>query len=236
MLNVLLQMLDDGRLTDSQGRTVSFRNTVIIMTSNIGSDEIQSAVASGHGLDAALRKSVLERLKEKMRPELINRIDEIVMFEELTRSHIGRIEELQLSGVRRRLADMNVSLSVTDSAKGFIADKGYDQVYGARPLKRAVQTWLENPLASKLIAGDIPSGSEVTADLAPSGDHIEFQIGTKDAEAGEASPAAHDGEDAAEGASEKAGAKVQETERRKSASAKKPRGKASGAKKESDSK
>ena len=143
MFNVLLQVLDDGRLTDGQGRTVDFRNTVVIMTSNIRS---------------------AEDLRDRFRPEFLNRIDEVVVFEALTREQLSEIVELQLGRLRERLAERKLSLAVTDAAKELVAEEGWDPAYGARPLKRAIQRLLENPLALRLLEGDFAEGDVVRVD------------------------------------------------------------------------
>ena len=144
VFNILLQVLDDGRLTDGQGRTVDFRNTVLIMTSNVPNE-------------AAMR--------ETFRPEFLNRIDEIVEFEPLTRDQIGEIVELQLARLRARLAERGLSLELTDAAKEHLAEAGWDPTYGARPLKRAIQRLVENPLALRLLEGDFDEGDTVRVDI-----------------------------------------------------------------------
>jgi len=143
VFDVLLQLLDDGRLTDGQGRTVDFRNTVVIMTSNIRS---------------------AEDLRDRFRPEFLNRIDEVVVFEALTREQLSEIVELQLGRLRERLAERKLSLAVTDAAKELVAEEGWDPAYGARPLKRAIQRLLENPLALRLLEGDFAEGDVVRVD------------------------------------------------------------------------
>jgi ATP-dependent Clp protease ATP-binding subunit ClpB len=143
VFDVLLQILDDGRLTDGQGRTVDFRNTVIVMTSNVRS---------------------AEALRETFRPEFLNRIDEIVEFHALSRDQLGSIVELQLARLRDRLAERGLSLELTDAAKETIAEAGWDPTYGARPLKRAIQRLVENPLALRLLEGDFEEGDTVSVD------------------------------------------------------------------------
>ena len=143
VFDVLLQVLDDGRLTDGQGRTVDFRNTVLIMTSNIRSEA---------------------ELRDRFRPEFLNRIDEIVVFEELTRDQIAEIVELQLARLRERLAERRIELELTDAAKEALADAGWDPAYGARPLKRAIQRLVENPLALRLLEGEFVDGDRVVVD------------------------------------------------------------------------
>src|SRR5262245_60664095 len=143
VFDVLLQLLDDGRLTDGQGRTVDFRNTVVIMTSNIRSPE---------------------QLRDTFRPEFLNRIDEVVVFEPLTREQLSEIVELQLARLRARLAERRIELELTDAAKELLAEEGWDPAYGARPLKRAVQRLVENPLALRLLEGDFAEGDVVRVD------------------------------------------------------------------------
>jgi ATP-dependent Clp protease ATP-binding subunit ClpB len=161
VFNILLQMLDDGRLTDSQGRTVDFRNTVIIMTSNLGSQLIQERIAVD---EEGLLKDIMELLKRTFRPEFLNRIDEVIMFHALTREHIKQIVEIQLGELRKRLADRDITLEVTDGAKAEIAALGYDPVFGARPLKRVLQLEIQNPLAQDILSGKIADGETVKAD------------------------------------------------------------------------
>ncbi len=174
MFNILLQVLDDGRLTDSQGRTVDFRNTVIILTSNLGSHLIQDAMADGEGLSENVKKSVIGLLQSELRPELINRIDEIVVFEALSRAHIDRIVDIQLDRLRKLLDDRRVRLELTDEARTFLADHGYDPVYGARPLKRTIQRFIQDPLAMEILGGQVQPGDTLVARLSPQKDALEF--------------------------------------------------------------
>ena len=160
VFNILLQILEDGMVTDSQGRTVNFKNTIIIMTSNIGSDMI----LANKGNAELLKDQLMEELKNHFRPEFLNRIDETLVFHALTREEIGKIVEIQLRHLEKRLAEQQIRLEVTDKAKEIISDAGYDPGFGARPLKRAVIRLVETPLAYKLIAGDFPPGSTVRVD------------------------------------------------------------------------
>ena len=160
VFNVLLQLLDDGRLTDGQGRTVDFRNAVIIMTSNLAS----VTIAALAGNETEMRSKVMDVLRTEFRPEFLNRIDEIVIFKPLTREQLGEIVEIQLRRVSDRLSDRNMSLVITPAAKSLIARLGHDQVYGARPLKRVIQKNILDPLSLRLIAGDIVEGETVTID------------------------------------------------------------------------
>ena len=157
VFNVLLQILDDGRLTDSKGRTVDFKNTVLIMTSNLGSREIQ-AVSDD---EKQVREAVTQVLHEHFKPEFLNRIDDIVIFHRLSRDQITQIIDVQLERLRAMLHDRNISLVLEDSAKELLAREGYDPQFGARPLKRAIQTLIQNPLAMKLLRGEIPPGQTV---------------------------------------------------------------------------
>jgi ATP-dependent Clp protease ATP-binding subunit ClpB len=162
---VLLQILDDGRLTDSQGRTVDFKNTLIIMTSNIGSPHLLENASESGEIAEDVRKKVMNELRGHFRPEFLNRVDEIVLFKPLTLAEIKRIVELQLTLLRTRLADRHIELELSDAAKEHIAREGYDPVYGARPLKRFLQRQVETALSRKLLAGDITDHSRVTVEL-----------------------------------------------------------------------
>jgi ATP-dependent Clp protease ATP-binding subunit ClpB len=165
VFNVLLQVLDDGRLTDGQGRTVDFRNTLIILTSNLGS-EILANQAEGEDVEA-VRGQVMEVVRGAFRPEFLNRLDEVLLFHRLTRAHMSGIVDIQLERLCKMLEDRNIRLEMDDAALTWLADAGYDPVYGARPLKRAIQRSLQNPLATMLLEGRIEDGSTVTvsADL-----------------------------------------------------------------------
>jgi ATP-dependent Clp protease ATP-binding subunit ClpB len=167
VLNVLLQLLDDGRLTDGKGRTVDFKNTVIIMTSNIASREIQDAAADGD--EAAMRSRALEVLRGHFRPEFLNRIDDIVTFHPLTQEQLAAIVELQVAQLGRRLEEHHIRLVLTDGAKEHLAMTGYDVVYGARPLKRMIQREILNPLAMKLLDGTLKEGQTVRVDVVDGG-------------------------------------------------------------------
>ena len=164
VFNVLLQVLDDGRLTDGQGRTVDFRNTVIVMTSNLGSDLIQRL--SGEGQYEAMKSAVLEVVGNHFRPEFINRIDEVVVFHPLEESQIAGIARIQLDTLRQRLADREMRLTLDDAAMALLVEAGYDPVYGARPLKRAIQQKIENPLANAILRGSFAQGDEIKVSVA----------------------------------------------------------------------
>ena len=170
VFNVLLQVLDDGRLTDGQGRTVDFRNTVIIMTSNLGSTYL-TGLAAGAGKEDEVRRQVMEALRANFRPEFLNRIDETIIFHPLTREQIGEIVQVQVDQVARRLADRQITLLLTPGAKTWLAERGYDPVFGARPLKRLIQREVLDPLANRLLSGDLRDGETVTVDVA--GDRLD---------------------------------------------------------------
>ncbi|MCC6328608.1 MAG: ATP-dependent chaperone ClpB [Acidobacteria bacterium] len=160
VFNVLLQILDDGRLTDSKGRVVDFKNTVLIMTSNLGSRQIQAAMENPLA-DRNVRTEVLHVLREHFKPEFLNRIDDIVVFDQLSREEIAKIIDVQLEKLRRNLEERGISLELDESARDLLVKEGYDPVYGARPLKRAIQTMIQNPLAVKLLNGEVASGQKV---------------------------------------------------------------------------
>jgi ATP-dependent Clp protease ATP-binding subunit ClpB len=163
VFNVLLQALDDGRMTDGQGRTVDFKNTVMVMTSNLGSHEIARLAQAGTP-DDAIAIAVMEEVKQYFRPEFINRIDEVVVFHGLSAEHIKGIAKIQLQRLAARLVEQDMSLNVTDAALSAIADEGFDPAYGARPLKRAISQHIENPLARAILAGQYAPKAVVTVD------------------------------------------------------------------------
>ncbi len=164
MFNVLLQILDDGRVTDSQGRTVDFKNTVIIMTSNIGSQYLLEGVTPDGEITDGARQSVLGELRRHFRPEFLNRVDDVVLFKVLTLGEIQSIVELQIADLRRRLAGRRIGLELTEAALQFVAKSAYDPVYGARPLKRYLQHQLETRIGRALVSGDIRDGATITVD------------------------------------------------------------------------
>ncbi|NBC22575.1 MAG: ATP-dependent chaperone ClpB [Gammaproteobacteria bacterium] len=181
VFNILLQVLDDGRLTDGHGRTVDFRNTVIVMTSNLGSQRIQEL--AGEENYAKMKGEVMEVVSQHFRPEFINRVDDVVVFHPLGREHIRRIVDIQLGYLHARLADRDMELELTDAARDQLAEAGFDPVYGARPLKRAIQQRIENPLAQRILASEFAPGDTIVADV--SGDEIVFRTpGTPEAMAG----------------------------------------------------
>jgi ATP-dependent Clp protease ATP-binding subunit ClpB len=174
VFNVLLQVLDDGRLTDGQGRTVDFRNTVIVMTSNLGSQMIQEM--TGEENYAAMKSAVMEVVGGHFRPEFINRIDDVVVFHPLGREQIRAIASLQIDILRKRLEERDIGLQLTDAALDLLGEAGFDPVYGARPLKRAIQSQLENPLAQEILAGRFAPGDVVQVDAGD--ERLEFSVGT----------------------------------------------------------
>jgi ATP-dependent Clp protease ATP-binding subunit ClpB len=163
VFNVLLQVLDDGRLTDGQGRTVDFRNTIIVMTSNLGSDIIQSL--SGEALYSVMKTAVMDIVSTRFRPEFINRIDEAVVFHSLGREQIRAISNIQLDHLRARLADRELGLVISESALDLLAEAGFDPIYGARPMKRAIQQLIENPLAQSILSGQFIAGDTIHIDV-----------------------------------------------------------------------
>jgi ATP-dependent Clp protease ATP-binding subunit ClpB len=168
VFNVLLQLLDDGRLTDAHGRTVDFRNTVVIMTSNVGSPHILEAARAGRPADE-IRADVLRLLQQQFRPEFLNRIDDIIVFHALDEAQVARIADVQLDRLRARLADRRVQLELTPAALTHLARIGFDPVFGARPLKRALQQHLETPLAKRILAGEVPDGATVQVEPGAAG-------------------------------------------------------------------
>jgi ATP-dependent Clp protease ATP-binding subunit ClpB len=165
VFNILLQVLDDGRLTDGQGKTVDFKNTVIVMTSNIGSDKIQELSNAGDTSYEHMRSEVMESVSHHFRPEFINRIDDCVVFHALDRAHLRKIASTQIDILATRLAEQNIEIRLSEAAVDYIADAGFDPKYGGRPLKRSVQEHLENPLSIKLLDGEILTGSMVQVDV-----------------------------------------------------------------------
>ena len=161
VFNILLQVLDDGRLTDGQGRTVDFRNTVVVMTSNIGSHQIQAMSGDDYEL---VKLMVMGEVKSHFRPEFINRIDEVVVFHSLGEKHIASIARIQLKRLEGRLAALELGLQITDTALALISEAGFDPIYGARPLKRAIQNEIENPLSKAILAGQYAPKSVIMID------------------------------------------------------------------------
>lgn len=177
VFNILLQLLDDGRLTDSQGRTVDFRNVVVIMTSNVGSQLILARGQAGQEAWGRVEEEVLSALRESFKPEFLNRIDDIIVFHPLGRDELDHIVDLQLGHLRTLLADRKMTLELTPEARRFLADSGYDPVFGARPLKRAVQRLLQNPLALAVLEGRFKEGDAILADAADGQETLVFRQG-----------------------------------------------------------
>ncbi|MBA3269931.1 MAG: ATP-dependent chaperone ClpB [Acidobacteria bacterium] len=170
VLNVLLQLLDDGRLTDSKGRTVDFKNTVVIMTSNIGSHYIaETAMTSSGDLTEGVRREVMAALRQHFRPEFLNRVDEIIVFHALGREHMKQIIDIQLRGLMKRLADRKIKVELTDGAKEFLVEEGYDPMYGARPLKRTLQKRVLDPLAVRVLQGEFAEGDRIVVEAGAAG-------------------------------------------------------------------
>jgi ATP-dependent Clp protease ATP-binding subunit ClpB len=167
VLNVLLQLLDDGRLTDGKGRTVDFKNTVVIMTSNLGSPFL--ADRQDRDIDEGARRQVMDALRAHFRPEFINRIDEIIIFHPLDREQMKTIIDIQVRQLLRRLEDRKIFVSLTDAAKDWLVREGYDPAYGARPLKRAIQRHILDPLAMRVLDGEFREGDHVEVDAGPGG-------------------------------------------------------------------
>jgi ATP-dependent Clp protease ATP-binding subunit ClpB len=165
VFNVLLQVLDDGRITDSHGRTVDFKNTVVIMTSNVGSHYLLEGVTSEGVIKEGAREMVMRELREGFRPEFLNRIDDIVLFKPLTLAETEQIVDLQVAELQKRLAERGFSLELTPAARSFVAAAAYDPVYGARPLKRYLQHHLETRIGRAMIAADIVTGSCIKVDV-----------------------------------------------------------------------
>jgi ATP-dependent Clp protease ATP-binding subunit ClpB len=169
-LNVLLQLLDDGRLTDGKGRTVDFKNTVVIMTSNLGSQYIaERADAADGAIDEGTHRRVMEALREHFRPEFLNRIDEIIFFHALTREHMKRIIDIQLRNLVKRLEERKIHVELTEAAKDQLVREGYDPTYGARPLKRTIQRRVLDPLALQVLEGSFTEGDTVMVDTSSAG-------------------------------------------------------------------
>ena len=165
VFNILLQILDDGRITDSQGRTVDFKNTIIILTSNLGSQELLDGIQSDGTIAQSARDAVMAELRQSFRPEFLNRLDEIILFKPLTKENLSGIIEILMQGLRQRLGEKLLKLEVTDQAKDLIIDQGFDPIYGARPLKRYLQSAAETLIAKRILSGDLAAGSTLVLDV-----------------------------------------------------------------------
>ncbi|HEX6466506.1 MAG TPA: AAA family ATPase, partial [Terriglobales bacterium] len=176
VFNVLLQILDDGRLTDSKGRTVDFKNTVIIMTSNLGAQHLNSEGLSSPEAFEEARERVMGVLQQHFRPEFLNRIDDVIIFNPLSEAQLTKIIELRLADLRKLLRDRKITIEVTDAAKELVFMEGYDRVYGARPLKRAIQRLIQDPLAMKILEGEVLHGDHVIVDVDPAKRQLAFKV------------------------------------------------------------
>ena len=177
VFNILLQVLDDGRLTDGQGRTVDFKNTIVVMTSNIGSQRILDyhGAFDGDGYER-MKKAVMEEMRAGFRPEFLNRIDEIIVFHALSEEHLKQIVRIQLSGLRKRLEDRKIHIVLSDAALAHLVRTGYDPTYGARPLKRAIQREVETPLAKRIVGGELREGSTVFIEFDGAKSGLDFNV------------------------------------------------------------
>jgi ATP-dependent Clp protease ATP-binding subunit ClpB len=164
VFNILLQILDDGRITDSQGRTVDFKNTIIILTSNLGSSYLLEGIEEDGSIRPEAQEAVMAELRRSFRPEFLNRLDEIILFRPLTRENLNSIIDLMVESLRKRLKDRDLDLELTDAAKELIIERGYDPLYGARPLRRVLQSSVETLVARTILRGDISAGSTITVD------------------------------------------------------------------------
>ena len=169
VFNVLLQVLDDGRITDSQGRTVDFKNTIIILTSNIGSQYLLEGIDESGKIRPEAENAVMNDLRAHFRPEFLNRLDEVILFKPLTKENISSIVDLCIADMNKRLADREIAIELTDAAKTFITDNGYDPVYGARPLKRYLQKNVETLAAKIILGGSVREGNTIVIDLSEDG-------------------------------------------------------------------
>jgi ATP-dependent Clp protease ATP-binding subunit ClpC len=182
VFNILLQVLDEGHLTDNYGRVIDFKNTVVIMTSNVGAKDIMKNRTLGFGaVDPTqnferLADKVKEEMQHVFNPEFLNRLDDVIVFHPLTREHIGQIVTILLKDVQKRLGDEELTLKLTDGAIDFLVKHGYDVSYGARPLKRAIQRWIEDPLSEKILLAEFSRGDEIEVDVSGDGAKLEFRV------------------------------------------------------------
>jgi ATP-dependent Clp protease ATP-binding subunit ClpC len=182
VFNILLQVLDEGHLTDNYGRVIDFKNTVVIMTSNVGARDISKGRAMGFGT-ADARDSferIAEKVKEEMsrvfNPEFLNRLDDTIVFHPLSEEHIGQIVAILLKEVQKRLGDEELTLKLTDAANKFLVKHGYDEKFGARPLKRAIQRYIEDPLSEKILLAEFAKGDEIEVDVSSDNEKLEFRV------------------------------------------------------------
>jgi ATP-dependent Clp protease ATP-binding subunit ClpC len=181
VFNILLQVLDEGHLTDNYGRVIDFKNTVVIMTSNVGAKDITKNRTLGFGSGDVTQNfdrmadKVKEELQHAFNPEFLNRLDDVIVFHPLTKEHIGNIVSILLKDVQKRLGEEELSLRLTDGATDFLVKHGYDQAYGARPLKRAIQRWIEDPLSERILLAEFGRGDEIVVDVAADGSKLEFR-------------------------------------------------------------
>jgi ATP-dependent Clp protease ATP-binding subunit ClpC len=186
VFNILLQVFDDGILTDSLGRRVDFKNTIIIMTSNIGTRDLKKSGGFGFGADTAkhtaegIKATIEEALKRVFNPEFLNRLDDTIIFHSLDREHIMQIVDIQMRDLLKRVTAMGITIELTKPAKEFLAEKGYDPAYGARPLRRALQKYLEDPVAEELLKGKYPEGTVIRAKVDRKNDQLKFSVVTAD--------------------------------------------------------
>ena len=186
VFNILLQVFDDGILTDGQGRKVDFKNTVIIMTSNVGTKDIKAGGKIGFTANRSdddyeyMKTTINDSLKQVFNPEFLNRIDDYIVFHQLTKEDISKIIDIQLKRIEKRLEGKNIQIKLTSSARNFLIEKGYDQKYGARPLKRAIQKYIEDDIAEEMLLGRVIDGANVIVDLAISGAKLRFDISLND--------------------------------------------------------
>ena len=182
VFNILLQVLDEGHLTDNYGRVIDFKNTVVIMTSNVGAKEITKGRALGFGtMDARgsferISEKVKEELQHTFNPEFLNRLDDVIVFHQLSKEHIAQIVGVMLREVQKRLTDEELTLKLSDAGSDFLAKNGFDEMYGARPLKRAIQRYIEDPLSEKILLGEFSKGDEIEVDVAEDGTKLQFRV------------------------------------------------------------
>jgi len=182
VFNILLQVLDEGHLTDNYGRVIDFKNTVVIMTSNVGAKEITKSKALGFGTNDSrgnferISEKVKEELQHTFNPEFLNRLDDVIVFHQLSREHIAKIVSVMLREVQKRLTDEELTLKLSDAGSDFLAKHGFDEMYGARPLKRAIQRYIEDPLSEKILLGEFSKGDEIDVDVAEDGTRLQFRV------------------------------------------------------------